>query len=49
MAELEHSEGVSSLALVSLPDLLQRGATMEPRFDILKKTDVANFEWVEVV
>jgi hypothetical protein len=29
--------------------LLQRGATLEPFFDILKKMDVLNFEWVEVV
>jgi hypothetical protein len=32
-----------------LPDLLQRGATLEPLFDILKQTDALNFEWVEVV
>jgi hypothetical protein len=32
-----------------LPDLLQRGAAMEPPFDILKKIDAVNFEWVEVV
>jgi hypothetical protein len=37
------------LPLLSLPDLLQRGATMEPPFDILKKIDAVNFEWVEVV
>jgi hypothetical protein len=36
-------------ALLSFPDLLQRDATMEPLFDILKKIDVVNFEWVEVV
>jgi hypothetical protein len=39
----------TSLALPSLPDLLQRGATLEPLFDILKQTDTSNFEWVEVV
>ena len=49
MADLEDSERVSSLALLSLPDLLPGGATMEPPFDILKKTDVVNFQWVEVV
>jgi hypothetical protein len=49
MADLEDSERVSSRALLSLPDLLQRGATMEPAFDILKKLDVVNFEWIEVV
>ncbi|GAC1694818.1 MAG: hypothetical protein NVS9B5_37720 [Terriglobales bacterium] len=49
MADLEDSERASSLALVSLPDLLQRGATTEPPFDILKKMDVVNFEWIEVV
>ena len=43
------SERVSGLALLSLLDLLQRGAPMEPLFDILKKTDVVDFEWVEVV
>jgi hypothetical protein len=49
MADLEDSERVSSLARLSLPDLLQRSATVEPFFDILKKIDVVNFEWVEVV
>ena len=49
MADLVDSERVSSLALLSLPDLLPGGATMEPPFDILKKTDVVNFEWVELV
>jgi hypothetical protein len=49
MADLADSERVSSLALPSLPDLLQRGATMNPAFDILKKIGVVNFEWVEVV
>jgi hypothetical protein len=29
--------------------LVQRGATMEPPFDILKKIDIVNFEWVEAV
>jgi hypothetical protein len=48
MADLEDSERVSSLALRSLPDLLQRGATMPP-FDILKRIGAVNFEWVEVV
>ena len=28
---------------------MQRGATLEPLFDILKKMDALNFEWVEVV
>jgi hypothetical protein len=32
-----------------LADLLQRGAAIEPLFDILKKIDAVNFEWVEVV
>jgi hypothetical protein len=45
----EDSERGSSLARPSLPDLMQRGATLEPFFDILKKMDVLNFEWVEVV
>jgi hypothetical protein len=49
MADLEDSERVSSLALLSLSNLLQRGAAMEPSFDILKKIDAVNFEWVEVV
>jgi hypothetical protein len=49
MADFEDSERGSSLALPSLPDLLQRGATLEPLFDILKQTDALNFEWVEVV
>jgi hypothetical protein len=49
MADLEDSERVSSLALVSLTDLLHRGVTMELPFDILKRIDVFNFEWVEVV
>ena len=39
----------TSLALPSLPDLLQRGATLEPLFDILKKIDAVDFEWIEVV
>jgi hypothetical protein len=49
MADSVDSERVSSLALLSLPDLLPGGATMESPFDILKKTDVVNFQWVEVV
>jgi hypothetical protein len=49
MADSVDSERVSSLALLSLPDLLPGGATMEHPFDILKKTDVVNFQWVEVV
>jgi hypothetical protein len=49
MADFEDSERGSSLARPSLPDLMQRGATLEPFFDILKKMDVLNFEWVEVV
>lgn len=49
MADFVDSERASSLALLSLLDLLQRGATMEPPFDILKKIGVVNFEWVEVV
>jgi hypothetical protein len=49
MADFVDSEKASSLALLSLFDLLQRGATMEPPFDILKKIGVVNFEWVEVV
>jgi hypothetical protein len=43
------SEKVSGRDLLSLLDLLQRGATVEPPFDILKKTDMVDFEWVEVV
>ncbi|MGB7682600.1 MAG: hypothetical protein WBL70_13135 [Candidatus Acidiferrales bacterium] len=49
MAYLQDSEGASTLALLSLPDLLQRDGGMEPSFDILKKIGVANFEWLEVV
>ena len=49
MADLEDSKRASRLALLSLLDLLQGGAAMELPFDILKKTDVVNFEWVEVV
>jgi hypothetical protein len=49
MKGLEDSETVSNLALLSLPDLLQTGATVEPLFDILKKIDEVNFEWIEVV
>jgi hypothetical protein len=49
MADLMGSERASGLALLSLLDLLQGGATMELPFDILKKTDAMNFEWVEVV
>jgi hypothetical protein len=48
MADLENSDGASRLALLILPDSLQGGAAMEPPFDILKKTDVVNFEWVGV-
>jgi hypothetical protein len=48
MADSEDSERISSFALLRLPALLQRGATMNPAFDILKKTDAVNFEWVEV-
>ena len=48
MADFVDSERASSLALPSLLDLLQRGATMEPPFDILKKIDIVNFEWVGV-
>jgi hypothetical protein len=29
--------------------ILQGGAAMDSSFDILKKTDSINFEWVEVV
>jgi hypothetical protein len=32
-----------------LPDFLQTGATVETPFDILKKIDAVNFEWVEGV
>jgi hypothetical protein len=46
---LEDSEKVPSLALFRLPDLLRRGAIREPSFDILKKIDAFNFEWVEAV
>lgn len=49
MADLEGAETASSLALLGLPAVLQRGVTVVPLFDILKKTDVVNFEWVEVV
>jgi hypothetical protein len=47
MTELEDS--VSNLALLSLPILLQTGDAVELPFDILKKTDVVNYEWIEVV
>jgi hypothetical protein len=49
MADFEDFERGSSLARSRLPALLQRGTTLEPFFDILKKMDVLNFEWVEVV
>src|ERR1700732_5606645 len=49
MADLRDSERVSSPILPNCLDLLQRRATMEPPFDILRKIDVVNFEWVEVV
>ena len=49
MADLRDSGRVSSLTLPNWLDLLQRRATMEPPFDILRKIDVVNFEWVEVV
>ena len=49
MTELEDSERVSNLALLSLPILLQTGDAVELPFDILKKIDVVNYEWIEVV
>src|SRR5271169_4689325 len=49
MADLQDSEKVSRLALVSFPDLSCRGGTMNPAFDILKKIGAVNFEWVETV
>jgi hypothetical protein len=51
MSELKDSERESSLALLGLLELLQmqRGVPMESPFDILKKTDAVNFEWVDVV
>jgi hypothetical protein len=49
MAGLEDPEKASSLGLLCLLCLLQRGAPMEPLFDILKKTDALNFEWLEVI
>jgi hypothetical protein len=35
--------------LARCPDLLQGGAAMNSPFDILKRRDAVNFEWVEVV
>jgi hypothetical protein len=51
MAELNDSEKESGLALLGLLQLLQLhgGAPMDPPFDILKKIDAENFEWIEVV
>jgi hypothetical protein len=51
MAELKDSERESSLALLGLLELLQMhaGAPVNPPFDILKKIDGVDFEWVEVV
>jgi hypothetical protein len=49
MAGFEGSERVSSLALLSLPDLLPRDSAMKTAFDILKRVDAFNFEWIEVV
>jgi hypothetical protein len=40
---------MSSLVPLHLLDLLQRGATMPPPFDILKRIDGLNFEWIEVI
>jgi hypothetical protein len=40
---------VSSLTPLNCSDLLQRRAAMEFPFDILRKIDAVNFEWVEVV
>jgi hypothetical protein len=41
-------ESLAGLALLRLLNLLKRGATMESPFDILKKIDVVDFEWVGV-
>jgi hypothetical protein len=49
MRDSDNPEVRVSLGLLHLLDLLQRGATMERPFDILKKTDAVSFEWVEVV
>ena len=49
IADLGDSERISGLVLLSLSELLQGGAAMNSAFDILKKADVASFEWVEVV
>jgi hypothetical protein len=49
MGDLKDSERVSSLVLLGLLDFLQSGASMKRPFDILKKTDVVNFKWVEAV
>jgi len=49
MADLEDPEKASRLGLLSLLCLLLRGAPVEPLFDILKKTDAVNFEWLEVI
>ena len=48
MRDLDDPEVIASLGLLHLLDLLQRGATMERPFDILKKTDVVSFEWVKL-
>lgn len=49
MGDLKDSERVSSLVLLGLLAFLQSGASMKRPFDILKKTDVVNFEWVDAV
>jgi hypothetical protein len=51
VAELKDSERESSLALLGLLELLQMhgGAHVDSPFDILKKIDDVDFEWVEVV
>jgi len=49
MAGFADSEKVARLARATLSDLLDGGATVGPAFDILKRIDALNFEWVEAV
>jgi hypothetical protein len=48
MAELKGSESIPTLALSVRPIYYEEAPQWLP-FDILKKIDVVNFEWVEVV
>jgi hypothetical protein len=48
MAELKGSESIPTLVLSVRPIYYEEAPQWLP-FDILKKIDVVNFEWVEVV